>query len=114
MKQSITEETRYVVTYKGNATARHLYEWCPPGQTYECNMHTARERFDTLVAMGRSGFAVDGLVPRYVSIVDRLAPETLPHRAGDQTTAIGNIMLALYVGETNDEPAGPWAERCEA
>lgn len=94
----------YVVKYQTRKPRdeNHLWEYAPDGEAYECTREQAMARFEALIAAGKLGAPMFGLVPFRVRIEDvRLAGPM-----GQE--AATNIMLSQYVPD--DYAAGPWAE----
>lgn len=105
----------FVVKYRGRVA--EAWEYAPEGEGYECTAEQSRERFDLLLAMGREGRAVYGIVPTHVRIEDTRISAGASVATGKAMLALGipaakNIMLAQYV---DDEAAvGPWAVQAVA
>jgi len=67
--------------------------WEPKaGDGVQCGEREARRRFDYLLAKGRAGKKVDGVIPYLVEVVDE----------------DGTLMLGVTTAE-DDEPTGVWA-----
>lgn len=95
-------EAHYVVKIK-TRNASTAWEWCPPGESCECDERTARARFATLLEMGRSGHPVDGLEVRAVRIEDTRISAAIGHEAAK------NVMLSQGIHDA--APVGPLADQ---
>lgn len=85
----------------------NLWEYTPDGESYECTREQAMARFEVLVAAGKLGVPVFGIVPFRVRIEDTTLPEP------KDCQPAWNVMLSQYASD--DYALGPWAsERAAA
>jgi hypothetical protein len=98
------DDKHYVVKYLifKSPDPSHDWTYAPDGEAYECTRETALARFEALIAAGKLGAPVFGLVPFHVRIEDtRIAKPK-----GKEP--MRNVMLSQYVPD--DYALGPWAD----
>lgn len=106
-------DKHYVVKYRSFKPTNDENDWtyAPDGDAYECTREMALARFEALLAAGRLGTPIFGLVPFHVRIEDTRLPQAstkAPKKRGEKIEPMKNVMLSQYVPD--DYALGPWAE----